>query len=131
MTTKPHSKTVRTQATIKKVKSLILKISAQSKIHCIETRNVLRHSTRGLLTMDHVILNQPTSGSADIEKSLNVGKPVQRWTRQMAYFNDIIIKITHIARVQTHAEILESLGKEKARAMSGHAASEKLKFVFW
>ncbi|GFT39205.1 integrase catalytic domain-containing protein [Trichonephila clavipes] len=43
MTTKSHPKTVRTQATIKKVKSLILKISAQSKIHCIETRNVFRY----------------------------------------------------------------------------------------
>ncbi|GFX42468.1 hypothetical protein TNCV_1520321 [Trichonephila clavipes] len=45
MSTKSHPKNVRTQAVIKKVKALssdTKRKSADSKIHCIETRNVFR-----------------------------------------------------------------------------------------
>ncbi|GFV05013.1 hypothetical protein TNCV_757981 [Trichonephila clavipes] len=73
----------------------------------------------------------PTSGSADSEKrrvKFKRGK-ARATLDQATGINDIIIKFTHIARVQTHAEILVSCGKEKARAIPGHAASEKLKFV--
>ncbi|GFV10586.1 hypothetical protein TNCV_2122371 [Trichonephila clavipes] len=43
MTTKLHPKTVQTQATIKKMVSDPKGKSTDSKIHCIETRNVFRY----------------------------------------------------------------------------------------
>ncbi|GFT76822.1 hypothetical protein TNCV_1419511 [Trichonephila clavipes] len=62
MTTKPHPKTVRTQTTIKKVKSLNFNRKlANSKIRCIETKNVFRHMARHAM-MGFGLLKKPFPG---------------------------------------------------------------------
>ncbi|GFV21446.1 hypothetical protein TNCV_2372031 [Trichonephila clavipes] len=54
MKKRSHPKTLRTQATTKKVKSVPKRKSDNSNTHCIETRNVFRHSDdeKGLNLLD-------------------------------------------------------------------------------
>ncbi|GFT97619.1 RNase H domain-containing protein [Trichonephila clavipes] len=74
MTTKPHSKTFQMQATIKNVKSVTLKPPTDSKIHSIETRDVIRSCRINSLSYQQNILKPifdkeiPTLHRKDIDK---------------------------------------------------------------